>query len=879
MAQLDIVGTRSGGPESYVSGLQDSIAEVVAGQIRVYTAGFGATGGVLAWRGADTSPFDTEPLAGSSGLGAQTGLVIAALNGRDALLVHGPAGAGITAHWIGSDGRLSAGTRIASGPDSIQALTGSEAGFFYSTARDAGGLTIWRSGADDQLSQVDRITPEAATASGALVALETLRLVSGQEVLLAASAEGPGLISFRLGSDGRPNEVDRVAASDGLQIATPTVLTTARVDGQDYALIGAAGTGSISVVALDGAGALRVTDQVNDDLATRFQSIAALEVAMLSDRAFVLAGGGDDGLSVLELLPGGRLLHRATLADPGGTALTDITSLSVVAQNDDLIIFATGEGAGGITELRFDPGVLGVTLTAQAQGGALAGGDGGDVLVGADGDDDLAGGAGDDILIDGAGQDRMWGGTGADVFVFRRDGAADRVMDFELGTDRLDLSDLGRAYTIDAFDLRAEPNGLTIGFGGEDIRLIAADGRAIDPAAVRVTDLLDLWHIAPTTAPDPDDLPPDPRHVADETIAGSSGQDVLRGDPEDPAFDPLSAQVYRLFRATLARDPDPHGVVGWVDWLSGGNHTLTETAGGFTNSREFQDSYGGATDAEFVTLLYNNVLGRDPAPDGLAYWTGQLATGAMDRTEVVIGFSESREFIETTAAAALEVSRAGLRAGWTDEVFRLYQVTLGRDPDVGGLLGWSEHVARGMTLEQAAQGFTQSAEFQLRYGATTDSEFVALLFHNVLGRDPAPAGLAGWTARLADGSYTRAEVVVAFSQAAEFIDNSTDGLIDFMRGLGTDDRIIGGGGDDVLFGGALSDAFVFDTLQPGHDRVVGLDAWDRIELVGFDWSLNATPEDHLSQGADGVIFSAQGVEVTFQGTVLAQITPDMFWIS
>ena len=71
--------------------------------------------------------------------------------------------------------------------------------------------------------------------------------------------------------------------------------------------------------------------------------------------------------------------------------------------------------------------------------------DEGVVLVGNGEDDILVGGAGDDILIGGRGNDTMTGGDGADIFKWLAedaDGSTDKVTDFHLGEDKLDLAEV-----------------------------------------------------------------------------------------------------------------------------------------------------------------------------------------------------------------------------------------------------------------------------------------------------------------------------------------------------------------------------------------------------------------------------------------------------
>ena len=68
-----------------------------------------------------------------------------------------------------------------------------------------------------------------------------------------------------------------------------------------------------------------------------------------------------------------------------------------------------------------------------------------DTIYGDGGNDRLQGSGGDDVLVGGAGADRLNGGSGADRFVYlsvddSRPGAADTIIGFKSGEDRIDLS-------------------------------------------------------------------------------------------------------------------------------------------------------------------------------------------------------------------------------------------------------------------------------------------------------------------------------------------------------------------------------------------------------------------------------------------------------
>uniref|UniRef100_UPI0006867550 beta strand repeat-containing protein n=1 Tax=Shewanella waksmanii TaxID=213783 RepID=UPI0006867550 len=82
-------------------------------------------------------------------------------------------------------------------------------------------------------------------------------------------------------------------------------------------------------------------------------------------------------------------------------------------------------------------------------GDTLSGGDGSDMLFGQGGSDTLIGGDGADTIIGGLGDDTLTGGelgvadTDVDTFIWHEgDTGEDRITDFDLSNDKLDLSDL-----------------------------------------------------------------------------------------------------------------------------------------------------------------------------------------------------------------------------------------------------------------------------------------------------------------------------------------------------------------------------------------------------------------------------------------------------
>jgi hypothetical protein len=107
-------------------------------------------------------------------------------------------------------------------------------------------------------------------------------------------------------------------------------------------------------------------------------------------------------------------------------------------------------------------------------------------------------------------------------------------------------------------------------------------------------------------------------------------------------IDGNAGQAYRLYQAAFARTPDVPGLSFWIDAIDDGA-ALLQVAEAFIGSAEFAQKYGAnPSDTEFVTLLYQNVLGRLPDQDGFDFWLNAFGNG-VTRSQALVGFSESTE--------------------------------------------------------------------------------------------------------------------------------------------------------------------------------------------------------------------------------------------
>ena len=128
------------------------------------------------------------------------------------------------------------------------------------------------------------------------------------------------------------------------------------------------------------------------------------------------------------------------------------------------------------------------------------------------------------------------------------------------------------------------------------------------------------------------------------------------------------------------------------------------------------------------------------------------------------------QFIAALTAFLLLVytitSSAAATPGDARAVARLYSAAFDREPESGGLNFWIDSLEKGQSLLQIAEKFRNSPEFRSRYGALGNTEFVAQLYRNILGREGEDAGLAFWLDKLESGT-SQALVLRQFSESPE----------------------------------------------------------------------------------------------------------------
>ncbi|WP_425074086.1 DUF4214 domain-containing protein [Sagittula sp. S175] len=240
--------------------------------------------------------------------------------------------------------------------------------------------------------------------------------------------------------------------------------------------------------------------------------------------------------------------------------------------------------------------------------------------------------------------------------------------------------------------------------------------------------------------------------------------------------------VTQDFRTLAAVDPgravfdDMNGGTDWLNAVAlGANVTLTLGKTGLDGAL----SVGGTRWSSLTDGMIENAA----TGDGNDVLTGNAMANMLQAGRghnVLRGGGGADDLSGSGATNVLVGEVRGLYgAAESDRVFRLFDAVFDRAPGLDGHQGFTAQLAAGMlSLGQLAGNLTASAEFGLRYGATSNTEFITRLFQNVFARAPAPEGLANWVAQL-DGGRTRGEVVALFSESVEHVTLTATALARF----------------------------------------------------------------------------------------------------
>lgn len=900
MQRLDLVGTIAG-PRFAVP----------AGAVEIVAGGTVAAPAVTILNHVTRETVTRSLQAG--GTGSETGLSVHG-TGRVALTVDGVAGSVLpdaldAARAAGGAASVTTylwgvGPAYAQAVELLATTVGSAT--FLVAARPAGqGLAVWQMGADDTLAGRSAVDDGTALAAANIAALASFA-AGGSTYLVAGSASEHGVQVWRLTATGTLTAVDRQGPAEGVPIAGVSALRSVTAGDENFVIAAASGSSSLTAFQAAADGTLTATDQVMDDLNTRFDRVTALDAITVDGRVFVVAAGADAGISLFTLCPKGRFVLLSTLADSTVTGLDGISAIEMVRVGNEVQVIVASGAEAGLTLLRLS--LAGIGAVVAATGATATGGTGADLLWRNAGNGTIDGGAGDDILIDGDGSDALRGGSGADLFVMWNDGARDTILDFDAAQDRIDLSQWAFLRNAESIEVTPTATGAILRFFSETLEIRTLAGTGLTVAQVRALSLL------PVTRVHLGDPPAAGETVTgtaagetlaggdgDDTLYGGGGNDTLSGGAGADAFfggDGMDWVSYAAGTAPAGVDlSDPARDAGaaagdtfdGIEGVAGGAGADTLTAGAgemrlagaagddlltggiATDTLEGGDQSDTLRGMDGSDRLYGG-LGRDLAQGGrgsdqiwggwgdddLAGDEGSDRLWGEDNADALAGGDGGDSLYGGTGDDRLQGGAGAdlLDGGEGFDVASFAAATVAVMADLGGLLPAGGEAAGDAFL--SVEGLEGSA-----HGDTLAGDSFGNLLSGLAGNDWLDGGDGNDSLPGGDGDDTqRGGAGDDLLDGGDGDDRQSGrsgndtvlggGKSDRIRGGSGDDRVdagsgtddlSGGGGDDLLSGGNGN-----DTAQGGNgaDRIYGGDGNDRLD--------GARGDDRLEGGAGADVF-------------------------
>ncbi len=443
----------------------------------------------------------------------------------------------------------------------------------------------------------------------------------------------------------------------------------------------------------------------------------------------------------------------------------------------------------------------GSNLNGSGPGGSdtIDSGGGNDTVYGEGGNDTILAGAGDDVVVGGADADQLTGGSGSDRFVYKNSfestaAAMDRITDFVVGVDKIDLSGM-RAGGLAWSGAVAAPNSVWVTqSGGNTFVRANVDGNAdfvVQLTGLHSLSASDLYGVTtgPNNAP---------------ALTGTKA--ILSLGVEDTAYVVTKASLLIGFSDDAGDLLDVSGLtasIGLVRDNFNGTFTITPTAnfhGAVTLNYNVIDDKGGS-----VAAVQNYTIAAVADTPTLSLTQPDASVG-----NAAISLAITPALTDVDGSEVVSVTITGVPIGWSlsagtviNEETGTYQLSLAQ---LAGLAITPAAGASGSVNLSVTAIATETSN-----GSTSSSASQVLTV--------AVSQLGQSSGQAIDGYIAGATV---------FADADLDGVLDTSEARATTDAggnftLVGGSGPLVMYGGtdvSTGVAFVGTLRAPAGSTVV-----------------------------------------------------------
>ena len=232
------------------------------------------------------------------------------------------------------------------------------------------------------------------------------------------------------------------------------------------------------------------------------------------------------------------------------------------------------------------------------------------------------------------------------------------------------------------------------------------------------------------------------------------------------------AIVRRAYQDILGRDPDPEGLRTYRANIIDRGWTEQDVREALRNSPEYQTGPARTASADrIIRRAYQDILGREPDPEGLDTYRRNIVERGWDEQDVRTALRRSQERREVVRGQRSGVSEAEAEA----TVRRAYLQVLKREPDPSGMQEYKSRILNERWTEQQVMTALRRSEERRdvvrAQRSLTDAEATEIVrraYLSVLNREPDAAGLRDYKARLLNDRWTEQQLVNALRNSDEY---------------------------------------------------------------------------------------------------------------
>jgi hypothetical protein len=220
--------------------------------------------------------------------------------------------------------------------------------------------------------------------------------------------------------------------------------------------------------------------------------------------------------------------------------------------------------------------------------------------------------------------------------------------------------------------------------------------------------------------------------------------------------------IVRSFQSVLRRNPTERELLRYRALMLRYGWSERDVRADLAARTDYRKIGGlrGTRPEAVVRSAYQDILGRDPDPEGLREYTMRIRRDGWSEQDVREALRNSAEYNSGRAASADRIVR------------RAYLDVLHREPDPEGLEAYRRQVLEnGWEYHDVRQALARSPERRANrvdVRAGDAQEMVRRAYRNILNREPDPSGLDSYTAKIVRDGWTEADVARALRDSDEY---------------------------------------------------------------------------------------------------------------